>query len=908
VTRRIVLTLLALTATVLLGAVVPLALQAVAHERDAFKNSAEATARSVAVIAEDKLGDHAADPALQAAVRSAARQEDELLLLNAKGQVVVWHGSPHDGWRAVAAEAAQSGDPASKLTKDRVIVVEPVWNDGKFNGNPIGTIVLERPTGPLNQNIENLWLYLAALSGGAMAAAALIAIYFARWIGKPLARLDTAARRIADGELAVRAGTGSGPPEVRRMAATFNMMAGRLETLVHGHRAMLADASHQLRTPLTALRLRLDLLAAESGPTDAAELAGAQEEIARLSRLVDGLLATARAESVTEQLENIDVVAAVAERVAAWQPVADGHGVKLVVETPHPRDDGKGGGRPLVALGAGHLEQILDNLLDNAIDAIGDGSGSVRVSVATSADGTTLTIADDGPGMTPQERSRAFLRFTTGHPGGTGLGLAIVHRLVTANGGTIRLADTPGGGLTVVLEFPGTALYEGTNPAGWPAQVLGRSLAIRPRPVAIVQRGGRSVGEPLPSRYGQVLPFGQSGSGGSPVMPGLRQPGPVEETVRHTAFITAAAAAATSLLLAACGSSSSSASSSSTTSSAAASATASSTGGAAASGKFLGCMVTDVGGINDKSFNQSAWEGMQEAAAANPNITVKYLPSTTLSDYVPNINTFIGEKCGIIVTVGFAMGPSTQTAAQKNPTQDFAIVDNAYSPIIKNIDALVFNTVQDGFLGGYLAAGMTKTGKVATFGGAQYPTVTIYMDGFWDGVQYYNSKHGTHVQVLGWNESTQKGSFTGDFTNQTKGQTVTQTFISEGADIIFPVAGFEGLGAAKAVQNADNAGGHVNMLWVDTDGCISAVQYCKYFISSVTKGIQSAVKAAVLSAQAGSFKGGNYIGTLSNGGVPLSPFHDFVSKVPASLQTELKTIQAGIENGTIKTPTKSPVS
>ena len=132
--------------------------------------------------------------------------------------------------------------------------------------------------------------------------------------------------------------------------------------------------------------------------------------------------------------------------------------------------------------------------------------------------------------------------------------------------------------------------------------------------------------------------------------------------------------------------------------------------------------------------------------------------------------------------------------------------------------------MQDGFLGGYLAAGMTKTGKVATFGGIELPTVTIYMDGYWDGVQYYNTKHGTHVQVLGWNEQTQKGSFTGDFTNQTKGQTLTQTFISEGADIIFPVAGNVGLGAAKAVQSADQAAGSnkVNMEWVDVDGCVSA--------------------------------------------------------------------------------------
>jgi basic membrane protein A len=324
-------------------------------------------------------------------------------------------------------------------------------------------------------------------------------------------------------------------------------------------------------------------------------------------------------------------------------------------------------------------------------------------------------------------------------------------------------------------------------------------------------------------------------------------------------------------------------------------------------------MVTDTGGINDKSFNQSAWQGMQEAAAANPNITVKYLQSTTQSDYVPNINTFLSEKCGIIVTVGFLMAAATESAAKANPSQDFAIVDCSYASGClsgtkeSNIDQLTFNTVQDGFLGGYLAAGMSKTGKVATFGGEDFGTVTIYMDGYWDGVQYYNKQHKTNVQVLGWNETSQKGEFTGDFTNQTKGQTVTQTFISEGADVIFPVAGNVGLGAAKAVQQADASGGHVNMLWVDTDGCVSAAQYCKYFISSVTKGIQAAVKGAVTEAQSGSFKGGTYVGTLTNGGAVLSPFHDFSGTVPAALQSELKTIETGIENGSIQTPTKSPV-
>jgi basic membrane protein A len=183
------------------------------------------------------------------------------------------------------------------------------------------------------------------------------------------------------------------------------------------------------------------------------------------------------------------------------------------------------------------------------------------------------------------------------------------------------------------------------------------------------------------------------------------------------------------------------------------------------------------------------------------------------------------------------------------------------------------------------------------------------MDGYWDGVQYYNQKHGTHVQVLGWNEQTQKGSFTGDFSNQTKGQTLTNTFISEGADIIFPVAGNVGLGSAKAVQQANAAAGSqkVNMMWVDVDGCISAATYCPYFITSVEKGLVSAVKATVLSAANGTFKGGTYIGTLANGGAVLAPFHDFATKVPQSLQTELQQVGAGINNGTIQTPTKSPV-
>jgi basic membrane protein A len=333
--------------------------------------------------------------------------------------------------------------------------------------------------------------------------------------------------------------------------------------------------------------------------------------------------------------------------------------------------------------------------------------------------------------------------------------------------------------------------------------------------------------------------------------------------------------------------------------------------------KFKACMVTDTGGINDKSFNQSSWEGMQGAASASGGaITVKYLPSTSSADYAKNITTFEAQKCGIIVTVGFLMGPATQAAALADPKQKFAIVDCSYAsfclstkphpPIAHNIKQLVYNTAQDAFLGGYLAAGMTKTGKVATYGGMKFGTVTIYMDGFWDGVQYYNKQHHTHVQVLGWSYPSQNGTFAGSFTNISAGQTIANTFIHDGADIIFPVAGGVGLGSAKAVQTANAAGKNVAMFWVDTDGCVSAATYCKYFVTSVEKGISTSVKTAVLIASRGHV-GGSYVGTLENGGAVLAPFHDWAGKVPSSLQSELNSVKQDIISGKIVPATKSPV-
>ena len=330
-------------------------------------------------------------------------------------------------------------------------------------------------------------------------------------------------------------------------------------------------------------------------------------------------------------------------------------------------------------------------------------------------------------------------------------------------------------------------------------------------------------------------------------------------------------------------------------------------------GKYLACEVTDTGGIDDRSFNASAWAGLQAAHKANPNISIRNLSSTSASDYVPNINTFIGEKCNLIVTVGFLMGNATQAAAKAHPKQDFAIVDYAYTPPIKNVNSLLYDTNQDAFLGGFLAAAMSTTGKVGTFGGVNIPTVTIYMDGWVAGVRYYDKEAHKHVIALGWTpkKGRAKGSlagnglFTQSFTNQADGKTDATSLIQQGADVIFPVAGSVGLGAAQAVKQSHG----VSMEWVDTDGCVSAPQYCSLFLTSVEKGIVNSVEHAAVTGAQGKFKGGNYIGTLANGGVGLAPYHKWASKIPAIVKSGINQIKQGIISGAISVdPNSYPAS
>jgi len=321
---------------------------------------------------------------------------------------------------------------------------------------------------------------------------------------------------------------------------------------------------------------------------------------------------------------------------------------------------------------------------------------------------------------------------------------------------------------------------------------------------------------------------------------------------------------------------------------------------------FLPCMVSDLGGFDDHSFNQLGFEGINDAAKAlgvKP-ITVQ---SAAETDYAPNINNLISQGCTLIVTVGFALSAGTITAALANPKVQFAIIDdaadskNAGKPDAPNIKPILFNTAQSAFLAGYAAASYSKSGIVATWGGMNFPTVAIFMNGFAQGVSYYNSKKKTTVKVLGFDPASPgTATFTGGFQANAVAKTTAQNFIDQGADILLPVGGPIYQSAAAAITDS---GKDIALLGVDADLFVTDPTVDKIIMTSVEKGIKQAVTDVVTSAGQGKFTTDAYIGTLANKGVGIAPFHNFDSKVPKTLAGELDAISKGIIDGSI--PVKS---
>jgi basic membrane protein A and related proteins len=341
---------------------------------------------------------------------------------------------------------------------------------------------------------------------------------------------------------------------------------------------------------------------------------------------------------------------------------------------------------------------------------------------------------------------------------------------------------------------------------------------------------------------------------------------------------------------------------------------ASPTGAALPGAGFHGCYVSDTGGVDDRSFNQLIHEGMVRAET-ELGIEYDFVQSTVAADYAPNLHAFVSQDCDLIVPAGFNLGTDTVKSAKANPDQLYAIVDYDIIDLktfkdltFKNVRELTFKTDEAAFLAGYLAAGMTKTGIVATYGGVLFPTVTIFMNGFSAGVRAYNKDEGTDVQVLGWNPEKQEGTQVSPdpavgFVNSGEGRRITEDFIAEGADIILPVAGPTGIGTIAAAEDA----GDVSVIWVDIDGCVSVPDSCSLFLTSVEKHMDIAVFETMNSVIEGTFEGGLYVGTLANDGVGISEYHEFDADVPQDLKDRIEELKQGIIAGEVSVdPTEYP--
>jgi len=319
---------------------------------------------------------------------------------------------------------------------------------------------------------------------------------------------------------------------------------------------------------------------------------------------------------------------------------------------------------------------------------------------------------------------------------------------------------------------------------------------------------------------------------------------------------------------------------------------------------YSGCIVSDSGGFDDQSFNQSSYEGLKKAEK-DLGIKVQQVESKTNNDFEPNLRAMVTAGCDLTVTVGFLLGDATKKQAEANPNSHFAIIDVGYPKPIANVKPIVYDTAQAAFMAGYLAAATSKTGTVATFGGIKLPSVTIFMDGFADGVKYFNEQKGKDVKLLGWDKAKQDGSFTDDFEKQDKGKQLTQNFLDQGADVVMPVAGPVGKGAGAALKEAKAAGKDVKLIWVDSDGFLTAPDYKDIMLSSVMKQMGDAVEAVVKEDKDGKFSNEPYVGTLANNGVQLAPFHDLDSAVPAEVKSELEQIKKDIIDGKLKVESAS---
>jgi signal transduction histidine kinase len=459
VRRRLLLSYLSITLFVLIALGLPLGVSYANTEHRRLENDVQQDAFAFAQRAGALADDGAATTRerLDMVVDRFARDMDATVVItDADRQIVVASPNSRAAASTPAMVIAQRGIEVTDTFTDPHLgralgVAVPVLVGGQVEG----AVLVARAKAPIEQRIERNWLLLAGLGGIIALVVLLVSTLLARSFTKPLVDLDRGAARLGEGDLAVRVEVPDDPPELAGLARSFNATAERLEALVRSHQAFVADASHQLRTPLAALRLRLENLEADGADSGPEDIERALAEVQRLSQLVDSLLVLTRAEAARRMPEPIDVGAVVADRRDAWSAFASEREVSIEADAPPIQ----------VRSVPGRLEQVLDNLLSNALEVAPAGS-ALHIDVRRAGDNACLEVRDAGPGMTPEQRARAFDRFWRGGTarrdgGGFGLGLAIVRELVKADGGTVVLDDAPEGGLRVAITLP---LANGVSP------------------------------------------------------------------------------------------------------------------------------------------------------------------------------------------------------------------------------------------------------------------------------------------------------------------------------------------------------------------------------------------------------------------------------------------------------------
>ncbi|MCT7355562.1 HAMP domain-containing histidine kinase [Streptomyces sp. 15-116A] len=348
---------------------------------------------------------------------------------------------------AEALLSRRSHDPEQVWPWQRrtLVVASPVIRDGDV----VAVVVTDSPTGQMRSRILQGWLVIAAGEAAAMLLAVGAALRLTGWVLRPVRVLDATTHDIATGRLKSRVAAAGGPPELRRLARSFNEMADNVESVLEQQRAFVADASHQLRNPLSALLLRIELLALEL-PEGNEEIASVQAEGKRLAQVLDDLLDLALAEHSEPQLQVTDIGALAAERVAAWSPTADAKGVRLVGDCP-----------PTTAWADPvALSSALDAVIDNAVKFTPEDE-TVEVTVASNGNTSTVVVTDNGPGLTDEELTRVGDRFWRSgrHQNikGSGLGLSISRALLAAGGGSIAYDHHEPHGLKVTVSVPRNA-------------------------------------------------------------------------------------------------------------------------------------------------------------------------------------------------------------------------------------------------------------------------------------------------------------------------------------------------------------------------------------------------------------------------------------------------------------------